>query len=324
MGWSEEEVKGAVEAYFKLLEIQSSGGSVNKAEIYRNLGEKFGRSPKSFERKFQNISAILYEQHLPYCDGLKPFHNYQRLLKLIVLDHLDRSPIPAVEPHKILFSKLQGLGPIKVSSKGTGRFGLALEQALGIKANSSKEADFMGIELKTKKGKTLQTLFSRIPTRYENGANKTDFFNKHSSYDQKKSRNSLYTSFSSNPDTLGFNLNVNGHLIEVFRHGKKVMEYDAEQLEEALLSKHSQTAFIAVNSFKKGDAEYCVIESVRYCKWPSILRFLKLVQSGDIYLDFTLFEKQGKIKDHGFLWRIRSDSLETLYLSMETFTDEFL
>lgn len=317
MGWSEDEVRGAVEAYFKLLEVQQSGGAANKAAIYRELGEKFSRSPKSFERKFQNISAILFEQHLPYCDGLKPFHNYQRLLKLMVLDHLDRSPIPPVEPHEILFSKLRGLGPVKVSGKGSGRYGLAIENALGIAANSSKDADFMGIELKTKHGSTLQTLFSRVPTRYTKGGGKAQFFEQHASYDAKRKRRALYTSFSSKPDSFGFALGVDGHKLVVLRNGSSVLEYDAEQIEEALLSKHSQTAFIAVRPSRKGEKETIIVESVRYCKWPSILRFLRLVEAGEVNLDFTLSEKGKSVKDHGFLWRIRSESLEQLYLHSE-------
>ena len=317
MGWTEKEVRAAVDAYFRLLAIQQDGGTTNKAEIYRELGRKYSRSPKSFERKFQNISAILFEQHLPYCDGLKPFHNYQRLLKLVVLDHLDRCPIPAVESHEILFSKLGGLGHIKVVGNGSGRYGLALEHALGIKANSSKIADFMGIELKTKHGKTLQTLFSRVPTRYLQGGDRAVFFDKHSSYDAKRSRRALYTSFSNKPDTLGFALNVKGLRVEVTRSGASVLEYDAERIEEVLLSKHSQTAFISVLPTKKDGKETITIDSVRYCKWPSILRFLSLVDAGEIFLDFTLSEKGGKLKDHGFLWRIRSESIDRLYLHSE-------
>ena len=317
MGWSEAEIKGAVDAYFKLLAAQRSGGSLNKSAIYRELGEKFSRSPKSFERKFQNISAILFEQHLPYCDGLKPFHNYQRLLKLMVLDHLDRSPIPPVAPHEILFSKLRRLGSVKVPGKGSGRYGLAIENALGIAANSSKDADFMGIELKTKHGSTLQTLFSRVPTRYIQGGNKVQFFEQHAFYDAKRNRRALYTSFSSTPDSFGFNLRVDGHKLVVRRNGSSVLEYDAEEIEEALLSKHSQTAFIAVRPSKKGGKETITVESVRYCKWPSILRFLRLVEAGEVNLDFTLSEKGNRVKDHGFLWRIRSESLEQLYLHSE-------
>lgn len=225
--------------------------------------------------------------------------------------------VTAAEPHEILFSKLRALGQIVVSGSGSGRYGLSLEKALGIDANSSKEADFMGIELKTKHGSTLQTLFSRIPTRYLGGGSKATFFDSHSSYDAKRNRKSLYTSFCSDPDGYGFTLGVSGHSIVVSRNGVPVLEYEAETIEEALLSKHSQTAFVEVLPSKVAGEEVMAINSVRYCKWPSILRFLSLVQSGQIFLDFTLSEKAGKVKDHGFLWRIRSESIEKLYLQTE-------
>ena len=48
---------------------------------------------------------------------------------------------------KILANKLQEIsqrGPLQVSHKGSGRFGLTIEAALGIPQNSSKAADFMG------------------------------------------------------------------------------------------------------------------------------------------------------------------------------------
>ena len=153
IGWSEEEARAAVAAYFNLLQADQDGRAINKRQLYRDLSERFPkRPPKAFELKFQNISAVLYEQRLPYCSGLKPRFNYQRLLKLLVLDHLERSPLPPIEPHEILFRKLQELsdrGSIPVTKTGAGRFGLAIEEALGIPQNSDKAADFMGIELKT-------------------------------------------------------------------------------------------------------------------------------------------------------------------------------
>ena len=34
---------------------------------------------------------------------------------------------------------------------------------------------------------------------------------------------------------------------------------------------------------------------------------------GNIYLDFTLSEKEGRVKDHGFLWRVPQDAIANLY-----------
>ncbi len=97
-------------------------------------------------------------------------------------------------------------------------------------------------------------------------------------------------------------------------HGHRVLEYDPESIEAALLSKHSQTVYINLSIRKQKGKESCRPESALYCKWPSIIRFLNLVNCGDIYLDFTLSQKNGRTKDHGFLWRIKSEALPKLYL----------
>lgn len=320
-GWTEREVRAAVQEYFALLRDEQEGRQVNKSALYRRLSARFPkRPPKAFELKFQNISAVLYQQRLPYASGLKPRFNYQRLLRLMVLDHIDRTPIPAIEPHEILFAKLRELrtrGPISVAGKGSGRFGLAIEAALGIPQNSAKAADFMGIELKVKSDSTLQTMFSRTPSRFVEDSNKAAMFKRHS-YLDKTRRRALYTSFNNSPDTLGFRLVPDALVIRVTRNGTTVLEYDTERLEEAMLSKHSQTAFVTVSRCVNGGIAACALEAVTYCKWPSIIRFMRLIDSGDVFLDFTMSkDAAGRLKDHGFLWRIKSSALPKLYLSSE-------
>jgi len=321
-GWPEKQVKAAVGAYFDLLKAQDEGDWQNKADIYRNLSDRFpDRSVKAFERKFQNISAVLYEENLPYCDGLKPCFNYQNLLRLVVLDHLKRSPVPVQEPHTILFRKLRELkrrGFLPVAARGSGRYGLTIEKNLGIPPNSSKSPDFMGIEIKTKCGQSLQTLFSKIPSRYTGVADKADLVSRHGYDDPARGRRALYTSFSSAPDSLGFRMKVRGDQLVVLHGGTELLEYDAEVLEEALLSKHSQTFFVALAGRKREGKEECRVESAVYCKWPSIIRFLRLADAGGIFLDFTLSQVGGRVKDHGFLWRIRSETLPKLYLKTES------
>src|SRR5512135_3623022 len=109
-GWNEAEIRGAVRAYFRLLDAQAAGKRPNKAAIYTHLASMFpARSAKAFEFKFQNISAILYDERLPFADGLRPKRNYQRLLKLIVLDHVGRTRRPSLAPRDILVQKLRAL-----------------------------------------------------------------------------------------------------------------------------------------------------------------------------------------------------------------------
>jgi len=153
-----------------------------------------------------------------------------------------------------------------------------------------------------------------VPSRYVGFEGKSDFFERHSYRDEVRNRRALYTSFSSRRDSLGFHLRVAGEVVQVCREGEVAMEYDLERLEEALLSKHMQTAFIAVSALRAGGRERCSVDSAVFCKWPSIIRFGRLVTDGSVYLDFTMSRKAGRLRDHGFLWRITSEAIPRLYL----------
>ncbi len=317
--WTEVEIRGAVAAYFELLDAQQKSEPVNKSALYRKLSSiHSGRSAKSFEFKFQNISAVLYEEKLPYADGLRPMGNYQAALKTAVFNYLKHSEQKSHSPIEILTGKLKRLRRrdfLPIHGSGSGRYGLTLERYLSIPQNSSKEADFMGIELKTKLGKGLQTLFSRVPSQYLACEDKDQLVEKFGYVDEKRKRRALYTSFNNSPDSLGFYLAKKPDRLVVNKKQIEVLEYDDSVLEDALLSKHNETAYISVSyqRLKNGSAG-CRFDQLLYCKTPSLLRFMKMAKNGNVYLDFTLSEKKGRVKDHGFLWRVPKESIGELYL----------
>lgn len=87
--WSHAEVEATVASYFEMLEAGLRGEGVNKT-AYRNalLPLLGGRTAGAVERKYQNISAILIEERVPYISGYKPLGNYQGLLREVVIDQL--------------------------------------------------------------------------------------------------------------------------------------------------------------------------------------------------------------------------------------------
>ncbi len=200
-------------------------------------------------------------------------------------------------------------GPIAAEGRGSGRYGLALERELGIEKNSSKAPDFKGIEIKTKASAKLQTLFSRTPSRYTGCANALDVLHTHG-YD-KKGRRQLYTSMTSKGDSLGFSIQLAEHYISVVRNNEEIMQYDNERLEQALISKHTESAFVTVQTHDQGAT--CTFDSLVHCKQPSFARLRELIDTGHIYLDFTLSVKNGKARDHGFLWRINGTEIEAIF-----------
>ena len=164
-----------------------------------------------------------------------------------MLDHVGRTKRANYSPRDILSQKIKSLhrrGAIPVKGIGSGRFCLAVEHALGIPPNSDKNGDFMGIEIKTKTDNSLQTLFSRVPSRYIGYADKKELVQQHGCFDEKRSPQALYTSFSSKPDTLGFRFLCETKNSQYQGTAQNCWRIKANLLEAAQLSKHSETAYL--------------------------------------------------------------------------------
>lgn len=97
--WTRFQVEACVDAYFEHLKLDLRKSPFNKAQLYRDLAPKIGRSPSAVEFKFQNISAVLDEMGREWISGLAPRRNFQHLLAEIVGEHvrvdgLDELPLP--------------------------------------------------------------------------------------------------------------------------------------------------------------------------------------------------------------------------------------
>lgn len=78
--WTDREVDLVVGAYFEMWKNSLAGLGVVKLHKYQELSEATGRTVKSVERKFQNISAVLERIGLPWISGLAPLRNFQNAL----------------------------------------------------------------------------------------------------------------------------------------------------------------------------------------------------------------------------------------------------
>ena len=57
--WSDEELEASVKAYLEMYEKFINNKDFKKSEYYKELSEKYGRTPKAFEYRMQNISHVL-------------------------------------------------------------------------------------------------------------------------------------------------------------------------------------------------------------------------------------------------------------------------
>ena len=87
--WTDDELKITVDAYFKMLDLEKKNTPFVKAEINRQTQAKLpGRTHKSIEYRWQNISAVLNNHQLPFVKGFKPANNVgarveERIWKMI-------------------------------------------------------------------------------------------------------------------------------------------------------------------------------------------------------------------------------------------------
>ena len=81
--------KSSIIAYFKMLQYEKAGTAYVKTEINRELQALLpGRTNKSIEYRWQNISSVLHEHKLPFINGYKPARNVgasvkERIWKII-------------------------------------------------------------------------------------------------------------------------------------------------------------------------------------------------------------------------------------------------
>jgi len=74
-GWNKDELRATVNAYIEMLQKYHAGQSYTKKRYYEELANRFGRTPKAFEYRMQNISYVLSLMGRDWLTGLKPARN---------------------------------------------------------------------------------------------------------------------------------------------------------------------------------------------------------------------------------------------------------
>lgn len=97
--WTDEELRAAVVAYRELQRRDRAGEKGAKAAMYRDLGVRFQRTPKAFEFRMQNISAVLALMGRDWIPGLKPAKHIGTQVAARIeqcINDLEGSPNPLV------------------------------------------------------------------------------------------------------------------------------------------------------------------------------------------------------------------------------------
>ena len=127
--------------------------------------------------------------------------------------------------------------------------------------------------------------------------------------------------FGHEKNTLNWKLEVDriNKQINIFNNDKIVTFWDFEKIEERILKKHDQTFFVYSDTKIENGKEYFLYNKILITQKASLENFLKLIENGKVCMDFVMHRKKnGTTRDHGFLWRIRSNSIPYLFENQET------
>ncbi|MDP3778403.1 MvaI/BcnI family restriction endonuclease [Methylotenera sp.] len=228
-----------------------------------------------------------------------------------------------------LLQKLREIAkaPIKVAVVGDTAVGMAVELALNIAANSSKQPDYKGIELKSGRGsKNRSNLFAQVAdwniSPCKSSAEILDKYGYHRGNDFK-----LYCTISTqkmNSQGLQFFYDeATDQLIEKDKNGKNVAIWSGKVLRERFIEKHAETFWIQAKSTKINGVEHFDLISVTHTKRPIVSQLLPMIQSGIITMDHLIKRKGGDkptVSEKGPLFKINKRDLPLLFPEPKTYT----
>jgi len=255
---------------------------------------------------------------IPLRGSIYMFENALKQVFFINQNYLPREVLELQEYIRNIYRN----GWIETRKAGDTGVGYTFESLIGIEANSSKEPDYKGIEIKCSRGgsSTLQTLFSKTPNYADLQNKRRDLVINNGYWDEVRSRYALYITIkASEVNSKGWKLflDANDEKIYVTQYEKIVVYYDYKILQESLAQKHKQTVFVEAQSSKRsnGIPEQFLYDTAYYCEESSFTNFIRLLEEGKISLDFAIHHDPatGKTRDHGFLWRINREYISSLF-----------
>lgn len=261
---------------------------------------------------------------------LSAWQNYTQLGSLArVVDLLDRAAVAKDSLALELVGELRKVasrGRIAATVSGSTAVGRAVEHALGINQNSSKDPDYKGqIELKAARAKppskrTRQTLFAQVAdwdhakTTFKSSAKILAEYGY-----ARGENNKLYCTVSAkvaNSQGLSFQFSDDESLLmEVDKHGVVVAVWPLELLAKRLLKKHAETFWIKVQSSRDLlGVEHFTLLSATHTKAPLTSQLVPLIRAGLITMDHLIKRREdGSVSEKGPLFKLSHEGFDLLF-----------
>ena len=227
-----------------------------------------------------------------------------------------------------LLGKIQVIannGPLQAIKNGDTAIGHALETALGIEQNSSKQPDYKGIELKSYRSKSRasqesrKNLFAQVPnwdiSKFKSSREILDNFGYQRGEDFK-----LYCTVSTqvaNSQGLILKLDSNTEQLAENSSDREIGDFVVwlmSDLKNRLLEKHNETFWIGAESSNIGGIEHFQYKKILHTRKPLPSAFELLVEQGQITVDHLIKRNsKGRVSEKGPLFKFNGSALGMLF-----------
>jgi hypothetical protein len=230
---------------------------------------------------------------------------------------------PAVAELLDRLRRIASRGPIHTPKVGPTAVGHAVEAALGIQQNSSRDPDYNGIELKSARTGTTNrvSLFAQVPDWDLSAcASSATILDRHGYVTQDGTLALRCTVSSLRPNTQGLQLEVDldrAVLNEVARVGQApttpVATWRLSSLTQRLQHKHAETFWIHADEMPSHGGSTFLLRSAVHTTHPNQSAMAALLAAGTISLDHLITRRGGRTREKGPLFKIHPDDLPKLF-----------
>ncbi|EGU44864.1 MvaI/BcnI family restriction endonuclease [Vibrio splendidus] len=244
-------------------------------------------------------------------------HNISTPIKDFFISYVESHSAIANE----LLDKLKELAkkPFKAQRAGDTAIGYTLEALLGIEANSSKQPDYKGIELKAGRGqKTRTTLFAQVADwKISPCKRSVDILNRYG-YEREDDFKLYCTISTQRENTQGLSFKYDkekDELQEWYKNDELVAVWPGELLRQRLKEKHAETFWVEAKSENINGEEHFELINVTHTKSPLVNQLLPLIESGVITMDHLIKRsgKSNKVSEKGPLFKMNKRDLALLF-----------
>lgn len=225
-----------------------------------------------------------------------------------------------------LLSKLKELSksPLKSLRDGDTGVGYTIETHLNIAANSSKEPDYKGIEIKSGRGaKNRTTLFAQVADwSISPCKGSAEILNKYG-YERENDFRLYCTVSTKKENSQGLKFiydQEKSELQEWYKNEDLVAIWPDSLLRDRLEEKHNETFWIEVESKLIEGKEYFQLLHITHTKAPVLSQLVPLLQEGFITMDHLIKKNSsGRVSEKGPLFKINKVDLELLFPKPEKY-----